>query len=198
MGIIRDALKIGKTGGNSAQDVKNRMKQLDVTGVPRAFYCEYAAVVENYEEVEKALHVGFGENRVRPNREFFEGIAPFRIKAVLKLREKEDVTPDSSANATEDEGEVERPPRAENFKFPMAKVPRYAILEWTDDPIITCKVADENNHVEYEATRWTISGLAKHLLGRTSARGSLYWMYEGETLQERRERFELEAVGDDG
>ena len=78
-------VKIGKTGGSSVQDVKNRMRTLDSTGVPRAFNCEYAAVVENYEEVEKALHVAFGENRVRPNREFFEGIAPFRIKAVLNF-----------------------------------------------------------------------------------------------------------------
>ena len=191
-------VKIGMTGGNSVQDVKNRMKTLDDTGVPRAFNCEYAAVVENYEEVEKALHVAFGDNRVRPNREFFEGITPFRIKAVLKLHEKVDVTPSptDTAEAT-GEDEVERPPRVENFKFTMAKVPLGAILEWTDDPSITCKVVDEYNHVEYREKRSTISGLAKDLKGSSSARGSLYWMYEGETLQERRERFEREAAGDD-
>lgn len=194
-------VKIGKTGGNSIQDVKNRMKTLDSTGVPRAFNCEYAAVVENYEEVEKALHVAFGENRVRPKREFFEGIAPFRIKAVLKLHAKEDVTP-NPADTTEDtdEEEIERPPRAENFKFTMAKVPRGETLEWADDTSITCKVVDENNQVEYEGEPdpISISGLAKKLKGSVSARGSLYWIYEGETLQERRERFEREATSDDG
>ena len=191
-------VKIGKTGGSSVQDVKNRMNTLDSTGVPRAFNCEYAAVVENYEEVEKALHVAFGENRVRPKREFFEGIAPFRIKAVLKLHEKVDVTP-NPADTAEDTGEdeVERPPRAENFKFTMADVPIGATLKWADDPSITCTVVDQNNHVEYEGTRSTISGLAKDIRGSLSARGSLYWMYEGETLQERRERFELQAAEDD-
>ena len=191
-------VKIGKTGGNSVQNVKNRMRTLDSTGVPRAFNCEYAAVVENYEEVEKALHVAFGENRVRPNREFFEGIAPFRIKAVLKLHERENVTPNPTDTAEDtSEDEVERPPRAENFKFTMANVPVGAILEWADDPSITCKVVDENNHVEYQEKRSTISGLAKDIKGSQSARGSLYWMYEGETLQERRERFEHEAAGED-
>ena len=189
-------VKIGKTGGNSVQDVKNRMRTLDSTGVPRAFNCEYAAVVENYEEVEKALHVAFGENRVRPKREFFEGIAPFRIKAVLKLHEKVDVTP-NPADTGEDE--VERPPRAENFKFTMADVPIGATLEWADDPSITCTVVDQNNQVEYkgEPDTISISGLARKLKGSVSARGSLYWIYEGETLQERRERFEREAAGDD-
>ena len=191
-------VKIGKTGGNSVQDVKNRMKDLDRTGVPRAFNCEYAAVVENYEKVENALHVAFGENRVRPKREFFEGIAPFRIKAVLKLHEKIDVTP-NPADTAEDTGEdeVERPPRAENFKFTMAGVPIGATLKWADDLSIKCTVVDQNNHVEYEGTRSTISGLARKLKSSVSARGSLYWIYEGETLQERRERFEREAAGDD-
>ena len=191
-------VKIGKTGGDSVRDVKKRMKTLDITGVPRAFNCEYAAVVERYEEVENALHVAFGENRVRPNREFFEGIAPFRIKAILKLLEKVDVTP-SPADTSEDtsEDEVERPPRAENFKFPMAKVPIGAILKWADDPNITCTVVDQKNHVEYEGKQSTISGLAKDIRKSLSARGSLYWMYEDETLQERRERFEREAADDD-
>lgn len=189
-------VKIGITRGTSVQEVKKRMKQLDSTGVPRAFNCEYAAVVENYAEVEKALHIAFGDYRVRPNREFFEGIDPFRVKAILKLHEKENVTPTSADTAT-GKDEVERPPRAENFKFTMAKVPPGAILEWTDDPSITCEVMDENNHVKYGEVQRTISGLAKELKKNTSARGSLYWMYEGETLQERRERFERAEASDD-
>ena len=191
-------VKIGKTGGNSVQDVKKRMKTLDGSGVPRAFNCEYAAVVESYEEVENALHIAFGENRVRPKREFFEGIAPLRIKAILKLLEKVDVTP-SPADTSEDtsEDEVESPPKAENFKFPMAKVPIGATLEWADDPSITCTVLDQKNQVEYKGEPRTISGLAKDLKGWQSAQGSLYWKYEDETLQERRERFEREAAGDD-
>ncbi len=191
-------VKIGMTGGTSVQEVKKRMKQLDSTGVPRAFYCEYAALVENYEKVESALHVAFGDYRVRRNREFFEGIDPFRVKAILKLHEKKDVTPDP-ADMAKDTGkdEVERPSRAENFKFTMAKVPIGAILEWTDDPNITCEVVDENNRVKYGEKESTISGLAKELKNIPSARGSLYWMYEGETLQERREHFERAEASDD-
>ena len=188
-------IKIGKTQGDSEQAVRARMRQLDVTGVPRAFTCEYAAVVDDYETVEKALHTGFGENRVRPNREFFEGIPPFRVKALLKLHTKKDVTPDSPENPAQDE--VERPPRAENFRFPMARVPLAATLLWADDPNITCTVDNDKNRVEYQGTRYTLSGLAKELRGGVASQGSLYWLYEGETLQERRERFTRETADED-
>ena len=72
-------IKIGMTSGDSPKDVQKRMSELDSTGVPRAFQCEYAAVVENYANVEGALHTAFGDYRVRTNREFFEGLAPFRV-----------------------------------------------------------------------------------------------------------------------
>lgn len=113
---------------------------------------------------------------------------------VDKLLEKVDVMP-SPADTSEDE--VERPPKTKDFKFTMANVPIDAILKWAGDPNITCKVVDQNNLVEYKGTRSTISGLAKKIKGWSAARGPLYWVYEGETLQKRRERFEHEAAGDD-
>lgn len=64
-------IKIGKTKGESPQDVIERMRRLDDTATPREFVCEYTAVVEDYERVERAMHIAFGENRVLPNREFF-------------------------------------------------------------------------------------------------------------------------------
>ena len=79
----------------------------------------------------------------------------------------------------------------------MAKVPIGATLEWVDDRSKTCTVVDQKNHVEYEGKQSTISGLAKDIRGSSSAQGSLYWMYAGETSQERRERFEREAADDD-
>ena len=127
-------LKIGCTNGNAASDVYDRMKQLDTTGVPRAFHCEYAAVVDNYQRVEQALHVAFGDFRVRQSREFFEGIDAFRVKAVLKLLECKDVTMDVISSERNEPAEKERKPRREGFKFSMVDISPGEHLEWIDDP----------------------------------------------------------------
>ena len=81
----------------------------------------------------------------------------------------------------------------------MAKVPIGATLEWADDPSITCTVVDQKNQVKYEGEPDTISisGLARKLKGSVSESGPRRWIYEGETLQERRERFEREEANDD-
>ena len=71
-----DYIKVGCTRGNAPKDVLDRMRQLDTTGVPRAFKCEYAALVAQYEDTEEVLLTAFGENRVRQGREFLEGIPP--------------------------------------------------------------------------------------------------------------------------
>ncbi len=191
-------IKIGITRGDSPKHVQERMKSLDSTGVPRAFDCEYAAVVANYDRVESALHVAFGDFRVRENREFFEGIAPFRVKAVLKLHEIKDVTPRATDKVTnlEDASEKERQPKRPALKFSMVEIPIGASLQWADDPGIRCTVT-ERNRVLYEGNTYSLSGLAKELKGMTNTpAGPLYWLYEEETLAERRRRFEEEG-GDD-
>ena len=68
---MENYVKIGKTSGDSADFVVRRMKELNNTSVPLPFECEFAASVDNYEEVEKALHVAFGDYRKNTNREFF-------------------------------------------------------------------------------------------------------------------------------
>ena len=96
-------IKIGMT---SAEDVKLRMAQLYTTGVPLPFECVYAAKVNNFEQVEKALHTAFGPDRINPKREFFE-IDPSQAIAIIKLMAIEDVTP-KVANELEQVGEIDR------------------------------------------------------------------------------------------
>ena len=182
-------IKIGRVEGDTTDDVSRRMRDLDKTGVPLAFDCEYAAVVSDAKEVERALHEAFGDYRARSNREFFYNLAPHRVKAVLKLSALEEVTP-SEGDQTSDELPVRRG-RRPSFNFRMVDIPVGASLQWADDLLIECKVADEKTYVLYENERWAISTLAGKLKGwkRTPA-GPLYWLYEGETLQERRERFD--------
>lgn len=188
-----DYIKIGRTAGHSSNAVLGRMQELArPTGVPLPFNCEYAAVVDDYLQVEQTLlNDVFGDRRVG-NKEFLESVSPFRVKAVLKLLEIEDVTPVADdVEKPSGSGATPRKSKAERFRFSLAEVPIGSILEWADDRQITCRVVDDR-HVEYDGERTTISGAAKHLKEWTAAQGSLYWIYEDETLQERRDRIESE------
>ena len=192
--------KIGKTQGNSPQDVITRMRQLDDTPVPLPFDCEYAAVVENYEQVERAMHIAFGENRVRPGREFFEGIPPFRVKAVLELLAKENVTPDGS-ETYDDAGSGRSSPirRRPGFKISQARVPEGATLLWADDLEKQCTVTG-NDRVVHEDQVYSLSQLTATFKGwrnKYAPHPAQYWLYEGQTLQERREQYEAEENGDE-
>ena len=182
-------IKIGKTSGSSPKDVQDRMKTLDSTGVPRGFTCEYAAVVKDYAEVERAFHTAFGDSRVRANREFFEGISPHRVRAVLRLLEIKDATPRTTREgaSSEEPPKGDTPPRRPNFRFSMVGIPEGASLQWTDDPSVECTVS-ENNRVLYEGQKYSLSGLAQKLRGGNfPLAGPMYWLYEEETLAERRD-----------
>ena len=200
--LFEEYIKLGITRGNSVSDLRERIRRLN-TAVPHPFHCEYAAVVENYEEVEKALLDAFGDFRVGPtgNRvratEFLKNVSPKRIEAVLRLLQKQELNPDVSPEVGNviDEGHEKAPPR-ENFQFPMAHIPEGALLQWIDDPRIQCKVVG-NRKVEYLGKEYYLSGLARELKKLPyGLNGTLYWLYEGEALTERRRRFE-DADGED-
>ena len=184
-----DYVKVGRTAGDSAKDVVDRMKNLDNTSVPLPFDCEYAAVVDNFDVVERTLLTAFEDRRVR-NREFLREVAPHRVKAVLKLVEIDDVTPRGEAIT---QIEADKTPAAP-FRFSLAGVPFGSTLQWADDIRITCVVEDDKS-VMYEGKRTSISGIARELKGWSAAQGSRYWLYEGKTLQEWREHIELGEGG---
>ena len=194
-------IKIGYTSGNSFKDLQDRMRQLDSTGVPRSFDCEYAGLVSNCAQVEKAIHTAFGDFRVRQNREFFEGVEPFRVKAILQLLATEEVTPglnnQQHSEVESQQFESEQPTRRrEAFTFSMVGIPKGAALEWGDDPDIKCQVANDTTGVTYEGEYYSLTGLASKLKRwKHSPTAIRYWLYEGETLLQRRERLEQEALG---
>lgn len=191
-------LKIGQTSGDSPEDVVRRMGELyRATGVPRPFNCEYAAVVADPHEVEQKLLYGLGDFRVNPNREFLEGIDPIRVKKLLQLSAIiEEVTPGAIGVGPDEPPSQDKPPKSEKFTFEMVGIEVGETLEWADDSTRTCKVVNRKNRVGYEDQEYTLSRLSANLKGWTSAQGSRYWLYQGETLQERRER--LESSGDEG
>ena len=127
-------LKIGQTSGDSSDDVQQRMRELyNHTGVPRTFNCEYAAVVNDYKNVEQTILYAFDHLRVNPNREFLEGIDPVRVRAILELSALKEVTPNATSVGYGESSENEKPPRAERFKFSMVGISIGSFLEWADD-----------------------------------------------------------------
>ena len=183
-------VKVGRTGGNSPEDVLSRMRDLDKTGVPRAFYCEYAAVVADHKEAEQVLLTAFGENRVRRNREFLEDIPPYRVTAIVKHLALKNVTPGpgldlGDAGLNPDEASSERPPRTPSVKFSRLGIEPGDSLEWADDPNISCQVI-RDGRVSYEGCEYAISQLTAKLRGGRAAYLQVqpYWLFKDQTLGE--------------
>ncbi|MBM3197595.1 MAG: hypothetical protein FJZ61_06425 [Chlamydiae bacterium] len=87
--------------------------------------------------------------------------------------------------------------RRPSFRFSLAKIPLGVKLHYARNDEITCKVIDDKA-VEFRGKVTSLSAAASELLcesGRkqTQVQGPIYWLYEGETLEERRQRIETEA-----
>ena len=76
-----EVIKIGVT-----DNLEQRIKQLDNTSVPLPFECYYAVEVSDAASIEKKMHQGLSENRIRQNREFFN-VAPESAKSLLEIAE---------------------------------------------------------------------------------------------------------------
>mgnify|MGYP000070587296 CR=1 FL=1 len=185
-------VKIGRT-----TDLETRLRSLSThSGVPVPFECFYACEVGNSAKVEKALHDAFGDHRINPKREFFR-LNPDRAVAILELVALKDAAP--AIEIAEDPVELEalhrEQSRREQFRFSLADVPVGAVLTFSRDENITAKVIDDKR-IEFEGEiTSTSAAAARMLLERfgwtvTKVQGPLYWVYEGETLAERRSRLE--------
>ncbi len=191
--LINEAMpgyvKIGMTNNS----VLERLKQLDRTNIPMPFECYYACEVENAHEEERWLHSIFSDRRVRDEREFFK-IDPERVVAAVRRIQKKDVTPKDFVNVTkEEESEIEgaKEKRA-RFDFANYKIPVGSTIVFSRDNSVTAKVL-ENNKIELDGKLTSLSESAQNLLGyKRGIAGILYWMYEDETSDERRQRMDLE------
>ena len=183
-------IKVGQTSGSSAEDVLTRMRDLSrATGVPRSFNCEYAAVVDNYIEVEQTIFRAFAHNRVA-GKEFLEGVPPVQVQVLLQLKSLNpvDITPRESSH------DPDVPPggRRPGFKFYMAGVEVGETIQWATDPDKVAVVVGLSE-VEYEGEPVAISRITAELLGlrqRYVGYSDRHWTYKGETLEDRRKRFE--------
>jgi len=176
-------IKIGLT----ENPVSERVLQLDNTSVAIPFQCYYAARVEDHRKVEKALHVAFGDFRVRPNREFFK-MDPFKVKAVLEVMALEDVTPKNELVANLEDSKALRNAsiKAGRFKFSSANIPIGATLNFVKDLNLTAIVEDDNS-VKFDGKKHSLTTAALEALKEcgynwSSVQGPEYWLYNGETV----------------
>jgi hypothetical protein len=75
-------VKIGRTSKDPTED---RLKELNTTGVPQPYRCEYYALVGDHIGLEKKLHEKFESSRTNDNREFFEIDYTSAITAIRDL-----------------------------------------------------------------------------------------------------------------
>lgn len=184
-------VKIGKT----TTSLEQRIRELSAsTSVPFPFTCFYACTVKDSIFVEHQLHDAFDNNRVNPRREFFQ-ITPERVVSALKLAEIENITPKKDIVDTKEDQKALNEARAEmraKFNFKMVNIPVGAELIFSRNETKKAKVVD-SKQVEVDGNITSISASAQKLLGYDyGVQGTAYWMYDGETLDERRRRLESE------
>lgn len=164
------------------------------TSVPLPFTCFYACTVKDAHFVEHQLHDAFDDNRINPRREFFR-VAPERVVAALKLAEIENVTPKKDYLEFPDDEKALNEVRKirSKFNFEMVSIPIGAELYFSRDENIKAKVIDTHSadSIEVNGKKTSLSRSAQKILGYDyGVAGTDYWMYDGETLDERRRRFE--------
>ncbi|WP_025770802.1 GIY-YIG nuclease family protein [Thioalkalivibrio sp. HK1] len=190
-----DLIKIGKT----ENDLKKRIKELSThSGVPAPFECYFACEVEEGKsgEIEKRLHFGFGDHRVNPKREFFN-INPERVKRIIEGWSVRDITPNTDNSEDQDDSDMIKYDRARKsvFRFSMVDISVGEELSFIKDENITCKVADDRK-VEFSGEKMSLNKVTLHVLDEKfqkkldAVRGPDYWLFEEETLNERRLRME--------
>lgn len=187
--------KIGYTNKPIEQRLRDLSRQ---TGVPLPFECFYAKKVKlSAREIEQWLHELFEEERINPRKEFFT-TSPKRAALALKFVEGEEIMLKKNVIA-ENKQEVEAlqkiTQRRDNFNFEKTKIPVGSVLTFIYDDTVTCTLL-VGNKVKFIGQKLSISEAARKAYKKEyRIAGTLYWMYEGETLDERRRRIDNEDGG---
>lgn len=186
-------VKIGLTTDN----VESRIKQLNAaTGVPLPFECYFAAEVDNCEKLEKLLHQLFSEHRINPKREFFK-IDPEKVVLAISIGTFKEITPGVVEMDEEEQKALSKvKSRRPRLNLEALKIKPGDELTCSRDETITA-IVSEGGKVLFQNEVMSLSAAARtalHSLGYTTpaASGSWYWMFEGELLDERRQRIEAE------
>lgn len=204
-----DWIKIGSTDN---EDITQRLRGLNSkSSVPLSFIPYATLSVENAEDVEKNIHGLFDlinpslrsveENSKgkKRKREFFQitpDIAFNVLEKVARLTQRLEGLKRYISEADEKkQQELSQKTRRTKMTFRQLDIPIGAKLTFVDDPRISCTVNDAKRSVLYNEKETSLSALAQELSGlKFKPQGTLYWMYQNETLVGRRLRMEKEKL----
>ncbi len=183
-----DIIKVGIT-----ENLDRRVRELDNTSTPLPFECYYAVEVENASAIEKKIHEGLDDKRVRQNREFFNA-TPEQAKAILEIAEVmggKNVTPKEDIVETpQDKQALEnaRKKRGRIDYFGILGIQKGTTLTFSKDENITCVVSD-NGKIIFRDKETTLSGSALLVTNEMGydwgqVQGAGYWCYQGKTLRD--------------
>ena len=184
-----DTIKIGIT-----DNLERRMRELDNTSTPLPFECYYAVEVQDAKVIEKKIHEGLDDNRIRQSREFFN-TSPEQAKAILEIAEVmggKNVTPTEDVVETpQDKQALENARKKRSkFNFNMINIVPGTILEFSKDKSITCEVIDDTK-VKFRGQTTSLSASANTILREMGydweqAHGPRFWIYQGKSLRDLR------------
>lgn len=188
-------VKIGYTQG----ELQKRMDNLYTTGVALPFFCHFAAKVKNAARLEKTLHSIFSTERVQSKREFFR-IDPERAVMAIMIGEHTVIDPSGKTEISAEELAAADKAKERRPRIHLEKIGIHTgeTLVFSRDESIHCHVL-EGNKVAYENESLSLSAAAVRALMKLgykeqSVSGSGYWIFEEETLDERRRRLEQEQI----
>jgi hypothetical protein len=184
-----DTIKIGIT-----DNLERRMRELDNTSTPLPFECYYAVEVQDAKVIEKKIHEGLDDSRIRQSREFFN-TSPEQAKAILEIAEVmggKNVTPTEDVVETPQDKQALDSARKKRskFNFGLINIEPGTILEFTKDKTITCEVVDDTK-VKFRGEVTSLSASANTILHEMGydweqAHGPRFWMYQGKSLRDLR------------
>lgn len=191
--VMPGLVKIGRT----TDSVEGRLTQLSShSGVPLPFECYFAAEVDSGARVEQLLHQLFAEHRVNPKREFFR-IEPEKAVIAIRVGQFQEVTPGRAQVDPEETEALERAKRRRpRIRLDALGIYPGARLQFSRDSTVEVTVV-EGGRVDMEGTIVSLSDAAAQVLRSKGFKseyvsGSVYWMFDGELLDDRRRRIEAE------
>lgn len=179
-------IKIGIT-----DNLERRVKELDNTSTPLPFECFYAVDVKDAASIEKKLHQGLDDCRVRQSREYFYS-TPERAKSLLEIAEimgGVNVTPTNEIVETLQDKqalEIAKNKKTRINYFSSLGIEAGTTLTFVKDKSITCEVVDERQ-VRFRGEVMTLSGSALIVIEEMGydwgqVRGASFWCYKDKTL----------------
>ena len=194
-----------------ADDIDKRLKQLNRSEcVPFAF-----RIYATYEVSSRLSDIKIHEiiDKLNPNLrsiENFEGKKRVRefyamspedafdlLKAIAEINGRESCLKKHTPTLQEKKDEkIANSIRKSNIDFYELGIKPGDEFIYIHNPNIKVKVVD-NRTIEYNGKSYTVTGLAKKLLGKNTAiNGALHFSYNGEILSEMRNRIENKGVND--